>query len=163
MNNNEFNNSNSLEEVEFNTFYNETRIVGTFNNSGFRMGYVGIPSRNKYYGKSCYEIPKIDGIISEVSIAGNDDWTSPIINKYNLWWFGFSGMSGGFDIEKAKSMFNNKIPDFVKDFCNFKADQPVITEDQILDSCKKIADALHKYIEDEDEAYLNERRKENDR
>ena len=155
-------NNSAIAEVEFVEFYKECTLVGTFNNSGFRVGYVGIPTRNKYYGKSCDDLPKIDGIVSEVSTAGNDEWHSPIINKYGLWWFGFSAMSGGFDIEKAKSMFTN-VPSFVNEFCAFKADQPVITEDQILDSCKKIADALHKYMEDEDEAFIKERRKENER
>lgn len=96
--------------IEKHTVVNGLDVIITFNIAGFRCGYVGVPSDNKYYRESN------DAINSELSFGAECTYADFMpFNGFdpNLWYIGFDcgHCYNGFDEQSYRKYFpDRRIP-----------------------------------------------------
>lgn len=114
---------------------------------GYRCGYVGIPKRDRYYGKFYDDIP----VSCHCGLTYAKDYLHNQADK-EIWWIGFDcgHCCDGYDIDKAKELYadDKNVIEYMEKMADFfrlyNAVNPPRTLEYCEQQCKEIVEQLIK-------------------
>ncbi len=130
--------------------YKGFSCVILFMPGAYRCGYVGLPKRNRFYGKDYDDIP----VDCHCGLTYSNE------NLYhqsdeNTWWIGFDCAHGcdGYDTETAKRLFaddKNVVEQLerMEDYFGIRDENPVRTLEYCEEQCKSIVEQVIEKGED---------------
>lgn len=162
--------------VEKEFVYADLPCIVTFNDMGFRCGYVGVPTKHPWYGKNYDDLTKIDkrflvgqpigdrGILTALKFAMNDERKEAAIDEIinvhgsltysgsghpvddEYWYFGFDCGHYG-DASDIKSM-HEYFPERAAFIEQFGyfTDGEIRTLDYCIEQCISLAEQLNVYF-----------------
>ena len=137
--------------IEKDFIHSGLRCIVTFNNQGYRAGYVGVKNNNTFYGRYYDD----DDVKSVLPCHGGLSYSSknfksnyPI--ESDLWWFGFDCMH--FEDDPDYKLAAQIFPE-MKEYLMFihqelddsNSNEEIRTVDYVMDECKKLAEILSNY------------------
>lgn len=132
--------------LELKSMYKGFPYVVLFMPGSYRCGYVGIPKKNRFYGKSTDDL-------GFVGCHGGITYSEPSLygcEGTDTWWIGFdcAHCFDGYDVETAKQYFGNN-PDWVRIFDpmeefykNANKDYEIQTLEYVKNECRNIIDQI---------------------